>query len=300
VQGGHVRLIDTFLTEVHSTPWRQAVDLANMMLVLALGASPERVYQRALHQFTVDDIGEALAVRQGRAMPSQVRELLSVQAADLHAEFIRLLPSLPRPVRLQRWSVRRVGLWALILALLVLAALNPTQFFGNEAAVATPLGVKDVGCGDLEPLWLMAQSVPSASLVPCMRGLLAGWVVGDVAVNDGRSVITLHNDRAGPRAAVMRLTAACDTTGAAAVAASQPGTHRYSSVERRTDEFSAIVYDRFPGGCVTYRLQSRSDLKGGFASELPLLFGFTSRQALRQALEERSGGRLHLDPGAAP
>jgi hypothetical protein len=98
----------------------------------------------------------------------------------------------------------------------------------------------------------------------------------------------------------VRLTAACDTTGAAAVPASQPGTHRYRWVERRADEFSTTVYDRFPGGCVTYRLQSRSDLKGGFASELPLLFGFTSRQALRQALEERSGGRLHLDPGAAP
>jgi tRNA A-37 threonylcarbamoyl transferase component Bud32/membrane-associated phospholipid phosphatase len=300
VQDGHVRLIDTLLTEVHASPWRQAVDLANMMLVLALGASPERVYQRALHQFTVDDITEALAVRQGRAMPSQVRELLSGQAADLHAEFIRLLPSPPRPVRLQRWTARRLGLWAAMVLPLALAALNSSVFFTNEDAVETPLNITNLGCSHPEPLWLMAQSVPSASLVPCMRGLPAGWSVAGVAVNDGRSVITLHNDRAGPRAAVARLTAACDTTGAAAVPASQPGTHRYTRVERRTDEFSTTVYDQFPGGCVTYRLHSRSDLKGGFASELPLLFRFTSRQALRQALEERSGGRLHLDPGAAP
>jgi membrane-associated phospholipid phosphatase len=27
---------------------------------------------------------------------------------------------------------------------------------------------------------------------------------------------------------------------------------------------------------------------------------YTTRQTLRQALEERSGGRLHLDPGEAP
>ena len=40
VQAGHVRLIDTFLTEVHATPWRQALDLANMMLVLALAQRP--------------------------------------------------------------------------------------------------------------------------------------------------------------------------------------------------------------------------------------------------------------------
>jgi hypothetical protein len=51
---------------------------------------------------------------------------------------------------------------------------------------------------------------------------------------------------------------------------------------------------------VTYRLHSRSDLQGGFASEVPLLLGFTSRQVLRQALHERSGGRLQLDADTAP
>jgi hypothetical protein len=43
----------------------------------------------------------------------------------------------------------------------------------------------------------MAQSVPSASLVPCVRSSLAGWRVASVTVNRGRSVITLDNDRAG-------------------------------------------------------------------------------------------------------
>jgi membrane-associated phospholipid phosphatase/tRNA A-37 threonylcarbamoyl transferase component Bud32 len=300
VQDGHVRLIDTFLTEVHSSPWRQAIDLANMMLVLALGASPERVYQRALHQFTVNDIAEAFAVRQGRAMPSQVRQLLSGRAADLHAEFVRLLPTPPQPIRMQRWTARRVGLWAAILALLVLAALNPRTLFTNREAVQTPLMVKDVGCDDLEPLWLMAQSVPSAALVPCLRFLPAGWSVAEVAVNDGRSMIILAHDRTGSRAAVMRLTATCDTTSAAEVPSSQPGTRRYTWAGRLASDYSVSFYDRFPGGCVTYQLHSSSDLKGGFASEVSLLFGFTSRQALRQALEERSGGRLHLDPGTAP
>jgi tRNA A-37 threonylcarbamoyl transferase component Bud32 len=76
VQHGHVRLIDTFLTEVHPSPWRQAVDLANMMLVLALFSDPATVYRRARRLFTDSDIGEAFAARQGRAMPSQVRQLL--------------------------------------------------------------------------------------------------------------------------------------------------------------------------------------------------------------------------------
>jgi hypothetical protein len=33
------------------------------------------------------------------------------------------------------------------------------------------------------------------------------------------------------------------------------------------------------------------------ASDAPLILGFTTRQALQQALDQRSTGRLHLDPG---
>jgi hypothetical protein len=61
--------------------------------------------------------------------------------------------------------------------------LNPRHLFSNEVAVATSLGVKDVGCGDLEPLWLMAQSVPSASLTPCLQLVPVDWKVAEVAVN---------------------------------------------------------------------------------------------------------------------
>jgi tRNA A-37 threonylcarbamoyl transferase component Bud32 len=300
VQDGHVRLIDTFLTEVHSSPWRQAVDLANMMLVLALGTSPQQVHQRARRQFTTDEIAEAFAVRQGRAMPAQLRQLLLARAGDLHAEFVRLLPNPHQPIRIQRWTARRIGLCAAIAALLVLAALNPKVIFDNEDAVKTPLEINDVSCSQLEPLWLMAQSVPSATLVPCIRAPLAGWVLAEVAINDGRSIITLDHDRAGVGVVEARLTAACDTTGAVEVPAAEPGAHAYKRIEQASGRYSATWYDRFPGGCVTYRLHSRSDLQGRFASEVPLLFGFTSRQVLRQALHERSGGRLQLDAGTAP
>jgi hypothetical protein len=51
---------------------------------------------------------------------------------------------------------------------------------------------------------------------------------------------------------------------------------------------------------VTYRLHSTSDLVGQFANEARSLLGFTTRAALGQALDERSNGRLQLDPGDAP
>jgi membrane-associated phospholipid phosphatase/tRNA A-37 threonylcarbamoyl transferase component Bud32 len=297
VRDGRLLLIDVAFVEARPTPWRQAVDLANMMLCLGLRSSAERVYQRALRQFSVEEITEGFAAARGLALPSQLRHLLRTQGRDLHAEFVRLLPSPPRPIRVQRWSARRVGLWAAILALVVLAALNPRYVFSNEDALETSLGVSDVGCGDLEPLWLMAQSVPSASQVPCVRFRLVGWSVADVAVNEGRSVLTLNHDRAGDRALVVRLAAACDPGGAVEGPSPITGVRHFQRIESSTGGgFGATWYDRFPGGCVTSRLRLSTDPNGEFAAQAPAVLGFTTREALRRALEQRSGGRLHLDP----
>src|SRR4051794_5477563 len=46
VRDGALVVIDTAFAEVRPSPWRQAVDLANMMLVLALRTDAERVYRR--------------------------------------------------------------------------------------------------------------------------------------------------------------------------------------------------------------------------------------------------------------
>ena len=48
VQDDELRLIDVFFVQVRPSPWRQAVDLANMMLVLALRTDAPRVYEHAL------------------------------------------------------------------------------------------------------------------------------------------------------------------------------------------------------------------------------------------------------------
>jgi tRNA A-37 threonylcarbamoyl transferase component Bud32/membrane-associated phospholipid phosphatase len=297
VRDGRLLLIDVAFVEARPTPWRQAVDLANMMLCLALRSSPEQVYRRALQYFTVEEITEGFAAARGLALPSQLRHLLRAEGRNLHAEFVRLLPSPPRPIRVQRWSARRIGLWAAILVLLVLAVLNPRFFFDNEDAVETPLMVKDVGCADLEPLWLMAQSVPSASLVPCVQLLPAGWSVAEVAVNNGRSVITLDHDRAGKQALMVQLTAACDLTGATEVTSEQAGARRYLRVDRNAPGFSATRAYTFPGGCVTHRFSAAAPSALRLSDTASSEFGFVAREELRQALEERSDGRLELDPG---
>jgi tRNA A-37 threonylcarbamoyl transferase component Bud32 len=293
VRDGRLLLIDVAFVEARPSPWRQAVDLANMMLCLALRASPEQVYRRALQYFTVEEITEGFAAARGLALPSQLRHLLRAQGRNLHAEFVRLLPSPPQPIRMQRWSARRIGVWAAILALLVVGAVNSKVVFNNEVAVATPLNRTDVDCGHLEPLWLMAQSVPSASLVPCVQLLPVGWKVAEVAVNNGRSVITLDHDRGGKAALVVRLTAAaCDLAGAHKVTSEQPGARRYLRMDGTA---RTRIYD-FPGGCVTQRFRAAGPSALRLSDTASTEFGFITREQLRQALSQRSHGRLELDP----
>lgn len=120
VQGERVLLIDVAFAAVRPTPWRQAVDLANMMLTLALAASPERVYAEAVRHFAPDDIAEAFAASRSITVPNQLRARLKADGRDLAGAFRRLAPE-RAPVPIQLWSVRRVGL-TLGLVLLALVA----------------------------------------------------------------------------------------------------------------------------------------------------------------------------------
>jgi tRNA A-37 threonylcarbamoyl transferase component Bud32 len=121
VRDGELFLIDVFFVEVRPSPWRQGVDLANMLLVLALRSDPGHVYERALGQFTVEEISEAFAATRGLTMPSQLRGMMRAQGRNLHAEFIKLLPEPPRPIAIQRYSARRLGLTLAVLVGALLA-----------------------------------------------------------------------------------------------------------------------------------------------------------------------------------
>jgi tRNA A-37 threonylcarbamoyl transferase component Bud32/membrane-associated phospholipid phosphatase len=300
VRDGKVLLIDVAFVEARPTPWRQAVDLANMMLCLALRSTPKTVYQRALRQFSVEEITEAFAAARGLALPSQLRRMIRAQGRDLHADFCRLLPAAPQPISIQRWSLRRVGLLLLAALLLAFIVTTTTQsLLNNEMATATPLGVDSLDCDEVQPLFVMAQSVPSATMLPCVSNELPGWTVAKLTANNGRSTVTLNHDRAGDSAVVLSLAATCDAGAAVETPSQTANARRYERMDQAAGGYAATWYDRFPGGCVTYRLRSVKDATGQFAVEARVLLGFTSRQELARTLEQRSNGRLHLDPGTA-
>jgi tRNA A-37 threonylcarbamoyl transferase component Bud32 len=294
VRDGRLLLIDVAFVQARPSPWRQAVDLANMMLCLALRSSPEVVYQRALRQFSVEEITEGFAAARGLALPSQLRRMLRAQGRDLHAEFVRMLPTPPQPVSIQRWSWRRVGLMGATAVLLVLTVAALISITNNAAAAKTSIEVSSLPCTDLEPLWLQAQAVPSASLVPCVRELPVGWSLENVAVNDGRSVISLMHDRTGGQAMEARLTAGCDIGGVAEQASAPPGVRRYQLVTRQGPVFQAVRFDVFAGGCVVTRIRALPSSQAEVMGAAPDILGYVTRDRLSVDLDRRSGGRLHL------
>jgi tRNA A-37 threonylcarbamoyl transferase component Bud32 len=124
---GRLFLVDVAFATVRPSPWRQAVDLANMMLVLGLVADAATVHTKARQLFSDDELAEAFAASRGVTIPSQLRRRIAERNSDLPAEFQRLVPARQR-VTIQRWSLRRT---ALTVSALALSALSTLAVIGN-------------------------------------------------------------------------------------------------------------------------------------------------------------------------
>ena len=256
VRGKELKLIDVFFVQVRPSPWRQAVDLGNMMLVLALRSDARTVYERALRSFTPDDLAEAFAATRGVASPTQLRQHLKRDGRDLLEEFRTMAPA-ARPIAVQRWSIRRVLLIVAALGVLLLGILTGVAlFFPSRGTVTTP------ECGSGRAMQLIAQAVPSATRLPCVSTLPYGWGVGTAETVQGRAVFGL-GVAGGDEPVTVTLTETCPAP--------------VEGAER-------ILVD---GGCVTYRSTVAEaavpsfDVNGGLA--------FTQRADLVAAVAAEDG-----------
>ena len=250
VRSGELLLIDVAFAQVRPSPWRQAVDLGNMMLVLAVRTDPETVYQRALAYFTPDELAEAFAATRGVASPTQLRAFMKRDPRDLLGEFRALAPPRP-PIVLQRWSIRRVSLACAMLGATVIAVVIGVQAFfpaGN-------IGAYPPQCGTGHSMILAAQAVPSAALVPCVAALPAGWSVGGADIASGHARFWLDSDQAGGQAVTITLSATCDVSSAQEIPSDQPGTRRFERPLSLRPQFADLRFYTFPGGCATYRFK---------------------------------------------
>jgi membrane-associated phospholipid phosphatase/tRNA A-37 threonylcarbamoyl transferase component Bud32 len=264
VRPGELLLIDVAFFQVRPSPWRQAVDLGNMMLVLAVRSDPQRVYQRALRQFTPAELSEAFAATRGVASPTQLRAFMKRDPRDVLGEFRKLAPG-RRPIVLQRWSARRVFLAAGMLVVTTVAVVVG----GNAFFPAENIGAHPPDCGTGPSMILAAQAVPSAAVLPCLAALPSGWQLGGVDIASGKASFWLDSDRAGERSATITLAAACDTAGARQIPSDQPGTRRFERPLNLVPQFADLRFYTFPGGCVTYEFRfapSASPVLAGTAS----------------------------------
>ena len=296
VRRGELLLIDVMFAQVRPSPWRQAVDLGNMMLVLAVRTDPERVYRRALNYFTPAELAEAFSATCGMASPTQLRVSMKKDPRDLLGTFRALAP--PRePIPLQRWSIRRVGLALAILAATAIAVAVSLDAFKPTGDI----GAFAPQCGTGHSIILAAQAVPSAALVPCVAALPAGWQVRHSAdIASGHATFWLDSDVAGTQALAVTLSATCDVSGATQVRSDQPGTRRFDRPLTRRPQFAELRFYTFPGGCVSYQFNFDPAASPLLAGDVMSAVGFVPRARLVDYIRSTEGLALCGRGAACP
>ena len=153
---------------------------------------------------------------------------------------------------------------------------------------------------DGELFVLMAQSVPNATLIPCIAALPAGWAYGGSDVRDGVARFWLDSDRGGIHAVEISLAPSCRIAGAVDVTNStSEGGVRVFLDEFDLHPFSANKYFLFPGGCVTYRYRFGPQAEPTLALEADEAVTFGLRTVLVRQVREDLGLTL-CGAGAPP
>ena len=144
-------------------------------------------------------------------------------------------------------------------------------------------------------LVLMAQSVPSAQWLPCLRDVPVGWTFVAFDARDGQTSLRLGSDREGMTALTVLVRPSCDVTGAAEVPSEWPELRRYERVTRVSSGYGGERHYVFTGGCVTYRFDLRGDTRAEAVAVVSDAFGFVSRESVARQVRDGSDGRLELD-----
>ena len=301
VRDGQLLLIDVAFAQVRPSPWRQAVDLGNMMLVLAVRADPARVYQQALRYFTEAELGEAFAATRGVASPTQLRAFMKRDPRDLLAEFRQLAPQ-RQPIVLQRWSVRRVTLAAAMLALFAVPTVFGIGLLLPTSAHSAPSSPTP-DCGTSHTMILAAQAVPSAAFLPCIAALPSGWTASGGQIASGRVSFALNSGSLAGGGGIqfmlgqpgqlqtvtITLTATCDISGAQPIPSDQPGMRRFERPLSLVPKYSDIRYYTFPGGCATYQFAFAPGASPAMATAVDTAVAFMPRSALVSYVRRTQG-----------
>ena len=150
------------------------------------------------------------------------------------------------------------------------------------------------GCREPLRLAIIAQSVPSASYLPCVRALPPGWSTSGFDASQRGTSFLLNSDRSPGRPVVVRLTAACAPGGASPSPSRAPGVVTYTRLTSIAPRFAGSLYDVFPGGCVSYAFDFALGSQIALMEQFEQAVGLYPRQQLRLVLKHEL--RVELGP----
>ncbi|MEX2275984.1 MAG: hypothetical protein WEA10_10535 [Actinomycetota bacterium] len=175
---------------------------------------------------------------------------------------------------------------AAVVALTVLVPLLAGCAANNVAApMCTPES-------SLPERLLVAQSIPDASLVPCIEVFPAGWNFGGMTVAAGETVFTLDNDRGGFDAMKVTMTPVCAIGDARPqqVQGDEIGTTKYvRPIETGGRILPATAFYRYPGACVTVEYRLAADAPSSLFAEAGTALSFLPRSEIVAETSERIG-----------
>jgi hypothetical protein len=193
--------------------------------------------------------------------------------------------------------VRRAGRrWAALLAVL----LGPLLLTGCIRVAS--LGSDLVACkeGDegtpANGVVLMAQSVPSATWIPCLEGLPLGWHFANMVADSDSAAFWLDSDRHGTHAIEVQLNESCDTSGASEIPSDRQEMTRMERVTQVSPLFVGRRFYLFEGGCISVLFKISGEDRSEPLAIATQGLGIVARDDLRELVREESDGRLELDP----
>ena len=157
-----------------------------------------------------------------------------------------------------------------------------------SVAVAAILGA--AGCGPQEAaqfeqpecradnatMVLMAQAIPTATLLPCIRALPTGWSFNSLDVHNGMASFWLDNDRAGAKALGISLQSSCVPRGTPAPS-DKPGSQLYVKIDSLSPRFVGMRFYRFPQECLIYEFTFPAEERAFFTTDATNAIGFVTR-----------------------
>lgn len=193
-----------------------------------------------------------------------------------------------RPVA---WSGRRTVVWAVAAACaaVVLSGCSLPSDIGGLPECA------DSGRTPRGGLVLMAQAVPTAQLIPCVRSIPIGWTFDKLDARNGKAAFSFDSDREGIHALVVSLLPTCSVDGATPVPGDRPGVERYERVTSVDNGYIGERIYQFDGGCAVYSFNLQGESRAEPVTEITEALGFVERADVAARVDEQTDGRLSLD-----